>query len=231
MNSFLYICLVQLKRNNMKQKFNYVNDSVHIMPGFYESILFSSDMEYEENENIRQNCEENGEEFVEHEIADFDGFQKAVCTRIVDKLIKPMLCENEDICDEIKLIDVSSPRQYNFETDRLDCEVNIDLEKLAIFILSHDEYREGFDKYLHERYSDRPGFWSFTSNNVKDFFDKWDKLDVMIDYYLLTKIYETPDVVIGIEKENDFTHYEYQMMEISSECVYEFMEPIQEEEK
>jgi len=36
---------------------------------------------------------------------------------------------------------------------------------------------------------------------------------------------------MAIEKENDYTHYEYEMMEISSECVYEFMEPIQEENK
>ena len=215
----------------MKEKYSYRNDNWHIMPGFYESILFCSSTESEENYNIEQNCRENGEEYIEHEIADFDGFQKAVCTRIVDNLIKPMITEDENICDDIKLVDVWSPKQYNFETDKMDCELNIDLQRLAIVILSNNEYRKGFDKYLHNHYTDRPGFWSFTANNIKEYFEKWEHLDVMIDYWILTKIYEHPDVDMAIEKENDYTHYEYEMMEISSECVYEFMEPIQEENK
>ena len=114
----------------MKQIIEYTNDNIHIMPGFYESILFSSDTEYEENLNIEQDCKENGEEFVEHEIKDFAGFQKEVCSRIVDNLIKPMLCEDNEICDNIKLTDVYSPRQYNFTTDKIDCEINIDTENL-----------------------------------------------------------------------------------------------------
>ena len=209
----------------MKQIIEYTNDNIHIMPGFYESILFSSDTEHEENLNIEQDCKENGEEFVEHEIKDFAGFQKEVCSRIVDNLIKPMLCEDNEICDNIKLTDVYSPRQYNFTTDKIDCEINIDTEKLAAKIQHNKELHDGFDKYLNKYYSDRPGFWSFVSNNIKEYFDKMEHIDVMIDYYILTKIYASPDVIDAINKERDFTHYEYQMMEISSECVYEFMVP------
>ena len=209
----------------MKQNIEYTNNDLHIMPGFYESILFNSDTEYDENEQIRRDCEDNGEEFIEHEIKDFNEFQRAVCTRIVENLIKPLLCEDDEICDDIKLTDVWSPRQYNFTTDKLDCEVHIDLEKLAAMIQADDDLRDGFDKYLNKKYTSRSGFISFVANNVKEYFEEWDHLDVMIDYYILTKIYDSMDVVDAIRNENDFTCYEYDMMEIASECVYEYMVP------
>lgn len=209
----------------MKQNIEYTSNDLHIMPGFYESILFNSDTEYEENEQIRRDCEDNGEEFVEHEIKDFNEFQKAVCSRIVENLIKPLLCEDDEICDDIKLTDVWSQRQYNFTTDKLDCEVHIDLEKLAAMIQADDDLRDGFDKYLNKKYTSRSGFWSFVANNVKEYFDEWDHLDVMIDYYILTKIYESADVVSAVKNEYDFTSYEYDMMDIASECVYEYMVP------
>ena len=209
----------------MKQNIEYTNDNLHIMPGFYESILFNSDTEYMENEQIRRDCEDNGEEFIEHEIKDFNEFQRAVCTRSVNYLIKPLLCEDSEICDDIQLIDVWSPSYYNFTTDKLNCNVNIDIDKLASMLQSNVDLLAGFDKYLYEKYSSRSGFISFVANNAKDYFDEQDHLDVMIDYYILTKIYDSPDVVDAIRNENDFTHYEYEMMEIASECVYEFMAP------
>lgn len=209
----------------MKQNIEYTNNDLHIMPGFYESILFNSDTEYEENRQRKRDCEDNGEEFVEHEIKDFNEFQKAVCSRIVENLIKPLLCEDSGICDDIKLTDVWSPRQYNFTTDKLDCEVHIDIDKLAATIQADNDLRDGFDKYLREKYTSRSGFWSFVANNIKEYFDEWEHLDVMIDYYLLTKIYESPDVVAAVKNEYDFTSYEYDMMGIASECVYEYMVP------
>lgn len=214
----------------MKEHFEYCNDSMHIMPGFYESILYNYDMENDENDSIRQYAEENGETPVDHEL-NMEKYENAVCTRIVDKLIKPMLTEDNSICDEISFKEVSSPRQYNFTTDKIVCDLNIDMERLAIKILSSDKMREGFDKYLNHNYSDRSGFWSFVKNNVKEYFEEWDQLDVMVDYYILTKIYDDYDVVKAVEEERDFTHYEYEMMEIAQECMYEFMEPVKEEEE
>ena len=215
----------------MKQHFEYCDDNLVIMPGFYESILFSSDTVYEENRQIEENCKDNGEEFVEREINDFTAFQNAVCERITNNLIAPMLMEDENLCDSVKFKEVNSPAFYNFITDKIVLDLNIDIDYLKNLIRSDKEMYDGFNKYLKEKYSSHSGFMSFVENEIEAYFEADDYQDVMVDYYLLTKIYDDKDVVRAAEEDNDWPHYSYEMMEIASECVYEFMEPIKNEEE
>lgn len=215
----------------MKKHFEYCDDNLVIMPGFYESTLFSSDTVYEENRQIEEDCKENGEEYVEHDINDFTAFQNAVCERITDNLIAPMLMEDENLCDSVKFKEVSSPAYYNFTTDKIVLDLNIDIDYLKNLIRSDKEMYDGFNKYLKEKYTSRDGFMIFVENEIEAYFEADDYQDVMVDYYLLTKIYDDKDVVRAVKEDNDWPHYSYQMMEIASECVYEFMEPIKNEEE
>lgn len=214
----------------MKHHFEYCDDNRNIMPGFYESILFSTDDIYEENSCIEQNCRDNGEEYVEHDINDFGAFMNEVCKRITDKLIAPMLMEDSKLCDKVTFKEVSSPRQYNWETDKIVLDLNIDLEYLKYLILTDEDMRNGFDLYLAEKYTDYDGFHSYVKNNLEDYIIAERFEDVMIDYYLLTKIYDSKDVVKAAKEESDYPHYIWECREISSECIYEFMEPIKNEE-
>jgi hypothetical protein len=94
--------------------------------------------------------------------------------------------------------------------------LNIDLDALKEYILNDNHRRNGFDKYLKAHYTSRDGFCSFVSNNIDDFFEANEYMDVLIDYYLLTKIYGYANVV-DMEREYTETSYEYDMIEIADE--------------
>ena len=213
----------------MKRHFEYWDDNPIIMPGFYESILFSSDDVAEENYTIELDCKENGKEYVEHDINDFTGFMTEVCKRITDNLIAPMLMEDKKLCDKVTFKEVSSPREYNFQTDKIVLDLNIDLEYLKYLILTDVDMRNGFEAYLQEKYTSYDGFFSYVENNLEAYIIAEKYEDVMIDYYILTKIYDSKDVVKAAKEESDYPSYIWECREISSDCIYEFMEPVKNE--
>ncbi len=56
---------------------------------------------------------------------------------------------------------VYSPREYNFSTDSLDMTVEINYRSMFKYLISL-EGNEKFTEWLHEHYSSRDGFWSWT---------------------------------------------------------------------
>jgi hypothetical protein len=198
------------------EKITYTPDNGTIFPGFYESELYNSDQEY----NFSYN---EGEEY---EIKDFDGYCKYICEAMSDK-ISDYLTSAQDICKSVKYKAMSSPREYNFCTDRLMMDAEIDLERLKNKVLNDSEYKDGFDKYLREKYSSYSGFISFVSNNVKEYFneDFEEYFDVLIDYFLLTMIYDDKDVVRAAKKCEE-TPYWWSMIEIVQDAEYQFMERV-----
>lgn len=210
----------------MKKQYEYCNDNMTIMPGFYESELYSSDTIYEANEQMRAECQYNGEEFVEHDIVDFDGFRNKACERIVCELITPMLTADKTICDNVSFKVLKSPRFYNYTTDKLVLELNIDIDRLKNIIRSDKGMYDGFNKYLNKKYSSCSGFMSFVENEIEAYFKRDEYHDVMIDYYFLTLIYNANDVIEANEVMNDYTEYEYGMMEIAHDTLYDFLKPI-----
>lgn len=210
----------------MKENYSYCNDNTVIMPGFYESVLFNSDKLYYENMILKTECESNGEEFTELDIDDFQAYMNEVCKSITDNLIAPMLTEDSNICDKVEFDHVSSPRYYNFTTDRIVMNLNIDLDALKEFVLGNEDYRNGFDKYLRAHYTSCDGFCSFVANNIDEFFEANEYMDVLIDYYLLTKIYGYANVV-DMEREYTETSYENDMIEIADEVLYSHLKPVE----
>lgn len=210
----------------MKENYSYCDDSRVIMPGFYESVLFYSDKLYEENIDYKSYCEDNEQEFVEQDIDDFKAYMDEVCKSITDNLIAPMLTEDSNICDKVEFDHVSSPRYYNFTTDKIVMNLNIDLDALKEFILNNEHYYNGFDKYLKAHYTPRDGFCSFVANNIDDFFNENEYMDVLIDYYLLTKIYGYTNVV-DMEREYAETSYEYDMIEIADKVFYNHLTAVE----
>jgi hypothetical protein len=108
-------------------------------------------------------------------------------------------------------------------------EIAIDLEKIKSEILSSEELSKGFDKYLHEHYSDRSGLWSFVKNNIREYFEEGEHEDVMVDYYLLTKIYDNADVV-KCQQNFDDTPYFEECLDIANDALYNHMVEIKKEE-
>lgn len=193
---------------------DYTPSSRDIFPGFYESILLNSESESDYNRDEQFSDPDN---YVEREL-DYNSFTKEVCEEITS-LIGKILDANAEFRE------MYSPREYNFVTDQLTIEIDIDPERIKSEILASEDLSKGFDKYLHAHYTSRDGFWSFVENNIQDYFRKGEHTDVMIDYYLLTKIYEDEDVV-KCQRQAKKSDYYCQLWEIADNALYNNMKEI-----
>lgn len=197
---------------------NYTPQDLDIFPGFYESVLYHCDTEYNFNYEEKRNDPDN---YVEKEL-DFELFTKEVCEGITSLI-------GDILGAEAKFKDMHSPAYYNYSTDKLEMEIAIDPEKIKSEILSSEELSKGFDKYLKSHYTSRSGFISFVENNIDEYFDKGEYADVMIDYYLLTKIYDNADVV-KCQRDFDGTSYFEECLDIANDALYNHMVEIKKEE-
>jgi len=205
------------------QRINYVPDSLNIFPGFYESQLYYSDMEYNYNYNEKYEFEK----YMDCEIDDFKAYCRDVCEELTDE-IKDLLVDDE-ICTNVELVGMSSPREYNFTTDKLELNIDVNLWRIATKVWYDEDLHKGFDKYLQKKYTSCSGYISFVANNIDEYFDRMEWADVLLDYWLLTKIYDDTDVVKCIMR-CDITPYEERMYEIADNALYRHMAPISEVE-
>ena len=196
----------------MKKVIEYMNWSTDIFEGFYESILFNSGT-LDNNPYVYDAKLPEGYCW---DIADFRGYMNAVGDEAVNLIASELA--NDSVVLDMKFTGISSPREYNFTTDKLCADVTVDYEKLKDYCLN--ENRTAFDEYLRENFSDRDGFWSFVANNVKDFeseleseSEKYD--NVMLEYYLLNLEYMKTGM--------DFSSYQYDLMEKLDEILSEFI--------
>lgn len=71
-------------------------------------------------------------------------------------------------CDGVKsvqVVDAHSPQEYNFYTDKASLDIEVDLD----FLLSYAEkHKQELDEFLHDNFTSRDGFWSYTPNSYKD---------------------------------------------------------------
>lgn len=209
----------------MKKDFFYCPDCLDIFPGFYESLLYNSDMEYCANQE-----REEGEP--EREIKDWTGFTHAVCKGITD-ILRPIL-EREPFCADVEYEGMTSPKYYNFATDRLHIKMQLDLDALKEWVLSDDARREGFNGYLREKYTSYDGFISFVENDIDGYFEKsYDEYpDVLVDYYVLcdSNLLDDYDVVSSKRNQRDLTGYTWDIYEVASECFWEYFEPVESDD-
>ena len=207
-----------------KEHMEYCPDNLNIFEGFYESCLYNSDKEYNFNAST-----EAGEP--EYELDDYNEFTKEVGEAAVDCL-STVIGYDDEIVSGLEFSHISSPAYYNFTTDKLVMNADIDLDALKAWVLGDEARRKGFDDYLSEKYSSRDGFTSFVANNVDDYFeDSYDQYyDVLVDYYVLTKIYDgNPDVVWCCLNKSIESDYHWRLYEDADEIFYMHMRPASEE--
>lgn len=205
-----------------KQVIKYNQKSGTIFWGFYESTLEDwdnlSDMlswdAHEEGRTImvKVNSQEH-QEAIGKEI-----------TKMLHNYVK-----DDEIFGEFKFVKINSPRYYNFETDTLEIEVEVDIELLAQRIMAEKEAYKGLNRYLRENYSDRSGFVSWIPNNCADLFLKLKpdsrESDVLLDYWFLHLIYaekysEAWDVQGFIESREE-SWYHDDLVEFAMNEIYE----------
>lgn len=190
----------------------YQQDS-RLFSGFYESELYNSDMLYYMSENDEEDREWD---FIP---GGYEEFEKAVCKKCVENIMD--LMDNNDTITDMQFKELNSPREYNFTTDKLVCEVEVDLDKLKKYC--YETEREKFEEYLKENYSSYDGFISFVPNNVKEFEQENDDTDVMIDFYILSHL------------EDDYSKEGWEVLrednaESAQNLIYNYVQPIPKEE-
>ena len=168
-------------------RLKYINWSTAIFPGFYESELYNSDMLYNFNEN--DDGLNDGEYYDFQEPDGYKNFEKSVCEQAVDALFYSL--DDAPEITGMRFIALHSPKFYNFETDKIEIEIDCDWQH--ILDEARIKYRDAFNDYLRQNFTSYDGFWSFVPNNVGEFFakldDDFEKLSqVVLEFYLLNHL-------------------------------------------
>lgn len=193
----------------------YTNWSTQVFDGFYESMLWNSDSILYLSEG-----EPEPPAGFYYDLRDFDGYMKEVAehaVHLIDSEFSASWYDDNKIIYGVRFLGISSPRYYNFTTDKLEMEVDVDYERLKKFCLETN--REEFDDYLHEHFTSYDGFISFVDNSVQDFesnleteSDKYDQ--VMLEFYILSQDYFK-------ERDRDWSDYKTDLYEPLREMQWE----------
>ena len=150
--------------------------------GFYQTIWDSafeiSDYEYQ-NEVVED------EDF----IFDNDSYQKVVCEAYTQQWERWL---QQYICKDIKLsfVGVQHPLAYNFCTDTIQAKIGLSSEAKKAIIVKVKYHREKIAGWIKENHSSCDGFWSFLSDDIKDwnrtalFSHKSDRQEAYLAYML-----------------------------------------------
>lgn len=167
----------------------YRNWSCKVFPGFYESFLYNSDTLYylDRDELPEGFCWE----FVK---GGYAKFEEETCKDWVNAMDNNLYAADNPIGLKIvKFISETSPREYNFTTDKINIEIEVNLTKLKKWCWVTQ--KDNFNKYLYDHFTSYDGFISFIPNNLYTFIcdyknnrSKDNLIDVMIEYYLLQNI-------------------------------------------
>lgn len=125
--------------------------------GFYESeadMMIDHEIEYAFNEDIP-------EDFYLH-------FNGKVVAQAFSKEYVPLFVEyfkdHTGIALDIQFKELYSPRYYNFETDRIFCNISMESVKAMFDYVG----KECLNDCIQDRFTDRDGFISFYQESMKD---------------------------------------------------------------
>lgn len=208
-------------------KYEYQNWSCVVFMGFYESHLFNSDTEYYLNESMNDD-----EEIKKEYEIDFVPYCNEVCEYATDLLSE--YCTDNEIIRGMEYKSMTSPKYYNFSTDKLNIIIDLNLTKLKKFIRDN---KEDFNSYLKDNFTSYDGFISFIANNYNEFVRDYKEdfcgngrnrcINVMVEYFILTRIYESKWNEI---KKLDYayeTPYHFELFEKNNELQYNYIKEVE----
>lgn len=155
----------------MKQTFNL---EVPFFPGFYDSIIEPCDFETDvENEEIRHlqidlKIKMEDEELRSMLIWDYSSRRKAIASEFLSQFED---CSPAWVLSA-KNDELVSPKEYNFKTDRLFADVELDDNwetEMRKFMFAHNRWLK---KQIWEDWYSRDGFMSFMSSRFSDWYEK-----------------------------------------------------------
>lgn len=202
-------------------KHTYNNWSCKIFEGFYESSLYNSDsLYYIELQDREEGYLQPNESYD----IDWDNFTDSVARQVTSNLYD--VIPNNEIIQNISFKSLYSPRYYNYETDSLILELNLNLTRLKTYCFT--THKKDFNQYLKDNFTSYDGFISFIPNNLIDFKELYSKnntklVNTMIEYYLLSCIYESnnPNDFTGFDTSYHHSNYEVANTELYNHLITE----------
>lgn len=191
--------------------------------GFYESHLSNIIDSYEDSELSYL----SDELFVEHKMdtKELDLYQYLECDYTMARNSISMLYTETFVnlvslsvscpmIDSIKYNSLESPRFYNFETDKL--LVDIDINELTLRNYARDNFTN-FCKYLEDNFKSCDGFSSFYSYDSREWFNGSVKAKSEFIYYTYLFDFYLTNIISKIN--NDPSYGETPMEDIMSEVI------------
>lgn len=128
--------------------------------GFYQTI-WDSAFEVSDYEYRNEVVEDKDFTF------DNDSYQKAVCEAYTQQWERWL---QQYVCKDIKLsfVGVQHPLAYNFSTDTIQAKIGLSDDAKNEIITKLENHREEIAGWIKENHSSCDGFWSFLSNDIKD---------------------------------------------------------------
>lgn len=133
-----------------------------IFPGFYETIISEG---YHDHDSEVEHFKEAG--IIPSDIDsldvdfthDYERYQKDVCIAYTEALAEHLA--EHDLAHDVTMESMTSPACYNFSTDRLFIDADINLERINQLLKDNADQ---FTKYLADNYTSYDGFMSFIDN-------------------------------------------------------------------
>jgi hypothetical protein len=180
----------------------YTPYNTDLFQGYYGSKLYDPEMENDYNTMVSYDL--NGDCPVYD--LDFKAYTEELNGHITDYLFEHGVNEEDDIIKSMAYKSMESPREYNFTTDTLITEIEVDMGKLKAWVETH---KEAFSDYLKEHFTPRSGFFPFVTNDYEKYMDTSETYlerhyHVMVDFYLLTNIFGTDKFIDMDIDETDF---------------------------
>lgn len=178
--------------------------------GFYDS-LYSSELESQEEQEIENYCERQAEEGIPPELRlteedyrnIFDRCRdwRAMCLSMSQSYVDAYNSYiNDEFCIDLGLRfkAIDSPREYNFETDRITCDIPAGKVRTLLAQAKRDP---DFKETIERRHKSRSGFISFYSAD----FEEWQgKRHADLDYNEIQTLLET---LFGDNPDKDLAVY------------------------
>lgn len=187
-------------------QYEYTNQSPELFAGFYESVFNNYNII---DEIAEYKADDTG---TQYDIVNWSDYQNSIAENCASWLFDNL--PNHNIIKAMKYKELWSPMYYNFETDKLTIDCEIDLDGLKNYCLQAN--RDEFNTYLHDNWSSYDGFTSFIPNNVVEF-EREPDITIMIEFYLL--------------KELDLGEYESYCYQLAWDTIFEFLDPVEPDEK
>ena len=204
----------------MIKTMRYINWDTKIFFGFYESILYNSDMLYDLTENDSDLQDNEYYDFFDDEQGNYTygQYEQAVTDKCAGALFGCLVQGSSDIIKDIQFVALHSPREYNFATDKIECDITLDWDKLLVYV---QEHRDDFAQYLQDNFTSCSGFTSFVPNNYVEFMDNlqddFERLSqVLIEFYILQCL--------------DYDMYFDECADIANETIWQYVKVVKDEQ-